>query len=56
MASDIVVRSRLSFGVCPPLPIAPSSVGGGELWLVLVLVALVLLLAEWWTYHRRMTV
>ena len=33
-----------------------GSVGGGELWLVLVLVALVLVLAEWWTYHRRMTV
>ena len=33
-----------------------GSVGGGELLLALVLVALVLLLAEWWTYHRRMTV
>ena len=33
-----------------------GSVGGGELWLVLILVALVLILIEWWTYHRRMTV
>jgi len=33
-----------------------GSVGGGEPWLVLILVALVLLLIEWWTYHRRMTV
>ena len=33
-----------------------GSVGGGELWLVLVLAAFVLVLAEWWTYHRRMTV
>ncbi len=33
-----------------------GSVGGGELWLILMLVALVLVLAEWWTYHRRMTV
>ena len=33
-----------------------GSVGGGELWLVFVLAALVLVLAEWWTYHRRMTV
>ncbi len=33
-----------------------GSVGGGELWLVLILIALVLVLIEWWTYHRRMTV
>lgn len=33
-----------------------GSVGGGELWLILVLIALVLVLVEWWTYHRRMTV
>ena len=33
-----------------------GSVGGGELWIVLILVALVLILIEWWTYHRRMTV
>jgi hypothetical protein len=33
-----------------------GSVGGRELWLVLVLIALVLVLVEWWTYHRRMTV
>ena len=33
-----------------------GSVGGGELWLVLILIALVLILIEWWTYHRRMTV
>ena len=33
-----------------------GSVGGGELWLVFVLTALVLILIEWWTYHRRMTV
>ena len=33
-----------------------GSVGGGELWLILVLAAFVLILAEWWTYHRRMTI
>lgn len=33
-----------------------GAVSGSELWPVLVLVALVLLLVEWWTYHRRMTV
>jgi Ca-activated chloride channel family protein len=33
-----------------------GSVGGGELWLMLLLVALVLVLVEWWTYNRRMTV
>ena len=31
-------------------------VSGSELWPLLVLIALVLLLVEWWTYHRRMTV
>jgi hypothetical protein len=30
--------------------------GRGELWIGLVLVALALLLLEWWTYHRRLTV
>jgi hypothetical protein len=33
-----------------------SSRGGGELWVVLVLFALALILLEWWTYHRRLTV
>ncbi len=33
-----------------------TGIGGSELWLVLVLLALGLLLAEWWTYHRRLTV
>jgi hypothetical protein len=33
-----------------------SSRGRGELWIGLVLVALALLLIEWWAYHRRMTV
>jgi hypothetical protein len=30
--------------------------GGGELWVGLVLFALALILLEWWTYHRRLTV
>jgi hypothetical protein len=30
--------------------------GRGELWIGLVLFALALLLLEWWTYHRRLTV
>jgi len=30
--------------------------GKGELWVGLVLFALALLLLEWWTYHRRLTV
>jgi Aerotolerance regulator N-terminal len=30
--------------------------GRGELWVGLVLFALALLLLEWWTYHRRLTV
>jgi hypothetical protein len=35
-----------------------SSSGGrsGELWVGLVLFALALILVEWWTYHRRLTV
>jgi len=33
-----------------------GSVGSGELWLLLILVALVLVLVEWWTYHHRLTV
>ena len=33
-----------------------GAVSGSELWPLLVLVALVLLLVEWWTYHRGMTV
>ena len=28
----------------------------GELWLVLIGVAFALVVVEWWTYHRRMTV
>jgi hypothetical protein len=39
----------------PPGNLA-SSVSGTELWRWLVLVALALLVVEWWTYHRRMTV
>ena len=31
-------------------------VSGSELWPLLVLIALVLLLVEWWTYHCRITV
>jgi hypothetical protein len=30
--------------------------GRGELWVGLILFALALLLLEWWTYHRRLTV
>jgi hypothetical protein len=30
--------------------------GGGELWIGLVLFALALILVEWWTYNRRLTV
>jgi hypothetical protein len=30
--------------------------GGSELWIGLVIGALALLLFEWWTYHRRLTV
>lgn len=33
-----------------------GSVSGAELWVVLVLLALGLVLVEWWTYHRRYTV
>jgi hypothetical protein len=33
-----------------------SSRERGELWVGLVLFALALLLLEWWTYHRRLTV
>ncbi len=33
-----------------------GSRGKGELWIGLVLFALALLLLEWWTYHRRLTV
>ena len=33
-----------------------GSVSGTELWVVLVLLALGLVLVEWWTYHRRYTV
>jgi hypothetical protein len=33
-----------------------GSRGGGELWVGLVLFALALILLEWWTYHRRLTV
>jgi hypothetical protein len=42
----------------PGTPGAEStgSRGGGELWLGLALFALALILLEWWTYHRRLTV
>ena len=33
-----------------------GSRGRGELWVGLVLFALALLLLEWWTYHRRLTI
>jgi hypothetical protein len=33
-----------------------ESRGRGELWIGLVLAAVALLLLEWWTYHRRLTV
>jgi hypothetical protein len=39
-----------------PEAASPEPRGRGELWVGLVLVALALLLLEWWTYHRRMTV
>jgi hypothetical protein len=35
---------------------SPESRGRGELWVGLALFALALLLLEWWTYHRRLTV
>ncbi len=37
-------------------PAAQSRETRGELWVGLVLFALALLLLEWWTYHRRLTV
>ncbi|HEY7699004.1 MAG TPA: hypothetical protein VIE88_11345, partial [Vicinamibacteria bacterium] len=42
----------------PGMPGSESrgSRGGGELWIGLVLFALALILLEWWTYHRRLTV
>ncbi len=33
-----------------------ASRGEGELWIGLAILALVLLLVEWWTYHRRLTI
>ena len=33
-----------------------GSASRGELWIGLVLLALALILVEWWTYHRRLTV
>lgn len=45
-------------GAEPGMPSSESrgSQARGELWVGLVLFALALLLLEWWTYHRRMTV
>ena len=45
-------------GSGPGRPEARSTAtrGRGELWVGLVLFALALLLLEWWTYHRRLTV
>jgi Aerotolerance regulator N-terminal len=43
----------------PPAPgVARATASGAfsELWVGLVLFALVLILVEWWTYHRRITV
>ncbi len=36
--------------------ILEGSVGGSELWFLLVFAALVVILVEWWTYHRRLTI
>ena len=36
--------------------ILEGSVGGSELWFLLVFAALVVILLEWWTYHRRLTI
>lgn len=35
---------------------APAFLARREPWMVLLLVAIALMLAEWWTYHRRITV
>ena len=55
---DIVVATPdLTTQYCGTSPQFDSTVSSPyRLWLVLILVALVLILIEWRTYHRRMTV
>lgn len=57
------VESSLSVPSEPPIPgaVAGPPAGGGaivrrEIWISLVLVAVAILLLEWWTFHRRVTV
>lgn len=52
------VNASVLEGAEPGIPSSEvrRSRGGGELWVGLVLFALALLLLEWWTYHRRLTV
>jgi hypothetical protein len=52
------VNASVLEGSEPGRPGAQSATtrGRGELWIGLVLFALALLLLEWWTYHRRLTV
>jgi hypothetical protein len=52
-----VNASSFASGSEPGRPAEQSTESrGGELWVGLVLFALALLLLEWWTYHRRLTV
>lgn len=52
------VNASVLEGSEPGMPVSEpgASRGGGELWIGLVLFALALILLEWWTYHRRLTV
>jgi hypothetical protein len=57
------IESRLSVPESPPVPgaVAGAPEGGGaivrrEIWISLVLAAVAILLVEWWTFHRRVTV
>ncbi|MGH9336380.1 MAG: hypothetical protein ACRD21_21800, partial [Vicinamibacteria bacterium] len=52
--NDSVLRGAESGGAGETESKAASS--AGELWVALVAAALVLLLIEWWTYHRRLTI
>jgi len=40
----------------PPLAAVQPSVWGDELWMLLLTIAVVLIIGEWFTYHRRLTV
>ncbi|MBX3061591.1 MAG: BatA domain-containing protein [Anaerolineae bacterium] len=51
--SDIAVRTPI-FGSTPITAAAQEEVGQREFWPIIAVLALLILMLEWWVYHRRL--